>query len=1650
MGIKKNFFAPLALGLGATRRAAILLLVMMLTTATAWATDKTLSGSESYTAQDGDVLTGSTSGTVTIADNASITLSDVTITGGIVCAGTAEITLVGTNSVTGFSGYDPNINAVRYTAGIQVGGSSTTLTIKGNGSLTANGALHSAGIGLSRAWKVDATGGDIVIEGGNITATGDGMGAGIGTGVCFGGDSNKTATLGNITIKGGTVRAIGGTDNGNGIGKGHAYSNGHAVVGTITIYDGIDMVDASSISESVTYMYGETNVTANKTDYFTITEDGNRRVIFPKDDTDYTITIADGIEHGTIACEATTAKLGANVTITATPDQGYIFSRLVVKDAQNNDVESTGNSFIMPRSNVSVSADFAEDPYNGTCGDGVYYAYDSSTYTLNIFGTGAISNRPWDSYACDIQTVVIGSGVTSIGDHAFNGCYYLESVTVYAPSCSLGEDAFDGCDNLANIYVFSNLVDTYKAAWSDYTSIITGITGGYCGATGHETDVVWVLTGESTNYTLTISGTGAMNDYYPDINPAPWNSYAEQIREVVIEKYVTSIGNFAFSECRTLESVTFAEGSQLTSIGDGAFDGTALTSIEIPASVTSIGVDAFSSCDYLESVTFAEGSQLTSIGDGAFASSDLTSITIPASVTSIGEDVFLNCDNLASMAVADGNTVYDSRNGCNAIIEKSTNTLIIGCKNSTIPAGVTSIGAWAFGVTGLTSIEIPASVTSIGDYAFGATGLTSVEIPASVTSIGRCAFQNCLNLATVTVYAPSCSLGEDAFANCNELANIYVFSDLVDGYKDAENWSSYEDKITEMPNPNGKCGDNVRWALTGESTNYTLTITGSGAMANYASSSVQPWNDYRSSIKTVVIGNGVTSIGERAFYNTGLTSIDIPASVTSIGNYTFAKCTGLTSIEIPASVTSIGDDAFWNCSNLATVTFAEDSQLATIGISAFNSCRGLASVEIPASVTSIGERAFSGSSLGSVTFADGSRLESIGNYAFDNTGLTSIEIPASVTSIGERAFYGTGLTSIEIPASVTSIGGSAFANCSNLEAITVDGGNTVYDSRNGCNAIIVKSTNTLIIGCKNSTIPASVTSIDNSAFYATGLTSIEIPAGVTSIGSYAFANTGLTSVEIPASVTSIGSYVFSSCNGLGSVTFAEGSQLTSIGSYAFANTGLTSIEIPAGVTSIGIYAFANTGLTSIEIPASVTNIRGYAFENCPNLATVTVYALECRLGEDAFNNCTKLENIYVFSDLVDDYKTATNWKKYMGKITALPTVTTSYVDATGTLHEGVQAIPLNNVMTTLPAGTYVVNSDVAYTGTITLYGDVNIILADGKTMTASGGNYGIYGYGGGPLTIYGQALGTGILTVTSTNDVGIRVVDGVTINGGTVNATGIFSDGDVTINGGKVTSTIDPGICSNNGTITLGLRNATDYITAESYSASLGIIVKAGQTLTDGISTYSGTLTDEQKIAIAEKVLTPPTYSVTANRATKEDTEYWSTFYHPAAGYTADENTTVYQAAVNTTTNKVELTAVPGREIPADKAVVLKSTQSAITLSRATTTQTLDGNELKGGSTVADGKVPYTLAAKDGMVGFYKFVGAALNPNKAHLEITAPAQSAPAFFGFEENTTAINEHELHESHELSGAWYSLDGRKLSGKPSVKGIYVRNGRKFIIK
>ena len=231
----------------------------------------------------------------------------------------------------------------------------------------------------------------------------------------------------------------------------------------------------------------------------------------------------------------------------------------------------------------------------------------------------------------------------------------------------------------------------------------------------------------------------------------------------------------------------------------------------------------------------------------------------------------------------------------------------------------------------------------------------------------------------------------------------------------------------------GTCGDNLTWDLT----NGVLTISGTGRMTDWVMySSYAPWNSYRGNITSVIIGNGVTSIGSLAFYNcTGLTSVAIPNSVTSIGYRAFYKCTGLTSVTIPNSVTKIGDGAFWGCSGLTSIEIP--NSVTSIGGFAFEACYGLTSVTIPNSVTSIGQYAFS-NCTGLTSIEIPNSVTSIGNDAFYNcSGLTSITIPDSITYIGSETFYGcSGLTSVTIPNSVTSIGDGAFWNCTGLTSIT--------------------------------------------------------------------------------------------------------------------------------------------------------------------------------------------------------------------------------------------------------------------------------------------------------------------------------------------------------------------------------------------------------------------------------------------------------------------------------------------------------------------------------------------------------------------------------------------------------------------------------------
>ena len=469
----------------------------------------------------------------------------------------------------------------------------------------------------------------------------------------------------------------------------------------------------------------------------------------------------------------------------------------------------------------------------------------------------------------------------------------------------------------------------------------------------------------------------------------------------------------------------------------------------------------------------------------------------------------------------------------------------------------------------------------------------------------------------------------------------------------------------------------------------TLTISGEGDMPDDI---YYPWDKYGYFIEKIIISDGVTSIGDRAFPNySELTEVAIPNTITSIGDYAFEFCKKLTNITIPNSVTSIGESAFLNCYSLTDIILP--NSVTSIGELAFYSCYGLTDIIIPNSVTNLGDAVFSRclylasisvdkdnsvyTDIDGVLFTKDKAIllrfpiaKDITKYTIPNSvtdiansafsfceGLTSIIIPNSVTSIGDGAFgYCTSLASISIPSSVTSIGNGAFGDCTSLTDITIPNSVTNIGNRafEYCTSLASIS------------IPNSVTSIENGTFeYCTGLVSISIPNSVTSIGNRAFDYcTSLASISIPSSVTSIGNNAFYSCESLvyisvdnnnlvytdiNGVLFTKDkttllrfpmantnkytipNTVTDIGANAFYGCeGLVSIIIPNSVTSIGTSAFLGcSSLTDVVIPESVISVGEKAFDWCRNLTSIVIPNSVTSIGEYAFGVCMNLTSVTV-------------------------------------------------------------------------------------------------------------------------------------------------------------------------------------------------------------------------------------------------------------------------------------------------------------------------------------------------------------------------------------------------------------------------------------
>ena len=418
-----------------------------------------------------------------------------------------------------------------------------------------------------------------------------------------------------------------------------------------------------------------------------------------------------------------------------------------------------------------------------------------------------------------------------------------------------------------------------------------------------------------------------------------------------------------------------------------------------------------------------------------------------------------------------------------------------------------------------------------------------------------------------------------------------------------------------------------------------LTVEGTGAMRDFSEEVIPPWESILDSITAVEIAEGVTSVGDEAFFLCGkLASVTIPFGVKRIGKWAFSYCGALTGVTIPDGVAVIDENAFSYCGGLKSVTIP--SSVESIGYAAFHSCGKLASVTIQPGVKTIGPSAFYKCvALKEVSIP--SSVTDIGEQAFAECGaLESVTIPEGVVNIGSMAFYQCfALKGVEFPSSVESIGTYAFYDCESLESVA---------------------------------IPEKVTSIGEGVFGAcVGLTSVTIPSSVTSLGVWAFWHCeSLANVEIPSSVKSIGNQAFNGCLSLERVTIP--SSVESVGDYAFYQCGgLTSVTIAEGVKSIGTQAFIYCdGLTHVTIPTSVESIGSYAFYGCDELVGVKMFRVDPpTIGTGCFSECESLLAIIVPAESIETYKEAGGWTTYEEKVVGLAFMRPPVFGATGRMRE---------------------------------------------------------------------------------------------------------------------------------------------------------------------------------------------------------------------------------------------------------------------------------------------------------------------------------------------------------------------------------------------
>lgn len=1160
---------------------------------------------------------------ISIASGASVTLENAKINSngtesgsestqwaGLTCEGSATITLSGENTVRGFFSRFPaihvpsgstltikgtgSLNALHTTFAAGIGGGYDldcgNIVIQGNPTINAKGGNASAGIGGGPR----AACGNITIGGGTITAYNVTGGAAIGSGVTYGtadeeqascgniyiGGGNITATAAtspgtsaggagigsgegasceNITIQGGTVTATGG-GNAAGIGSGCSRNDTTASCGTITINRGIYTVTAtcgSATDNSTVEPIGKGDMstcgTVTVDPYLADGTSGNTRIVATWDNNLANLTGSIKLTDGTTITG--TLPAGSNHKITITDGASITLNNATIATGVNNSsyawagLTCEGNATITLVGENTVKGFYEDYP-------GIYVPPGK---TLTIQGSGSLtaSSNGWGAG--------IGAGYNySSGDHPVLNCGNIVinggaiTATGGRYAAGIGGGHSSSCGNITINYNPSVLY--VKATCdSDATPIGAGSSGSSAGNVSVNSGLFDLTRGNTREITKIRSEfvSGTQWDYCLLSDGAFICSRGGGEPQCAVSPKPE--GNLVIP--------TTLGGETVVGLGDSAFYYcNSVTGVEIPSTVTFIGDRAFAMCFALEDVVIPSG--VTSIGRGAFAGTNLSSVELPSGLKNIAPETFNNCDYLVDVV---------------------------------IPGSVTNIGNNAFAnCDGFERVVIPNGVERIGQFAFADSRIKEVVIPPSVVTVERQAF---VRTFLTDVYVSSSS----------EATRVRGL--LEEGYSEPE-----QGRVPDKDNINYIVGgfeviDGVTWYYLINETNglyngpATAMIARKDAQGNYIPA-VSPSLTGEVTIPATLGGYPVVRIGEKALNGLAdITSVTIPADVTSIDFAAFAWCAGLESVTFEGDgLDHIGVAAFEGCSSLASVAIPEST--GAILERAFGSCTGLREIALPygnSGLATIGENAFQscaptkiylpdsnnrsiyqgrlvnpgGMSLANATIVYTGCTYDWGGYTwtysvedgkielynkgdvvvspsptgvleFPNTSNSYIGYP--IVSIGENAFNGcSGLTGVVIPSTVTNISSGAFKNCEDLGVLYVSIGDT-----------------TRVRALLNSD------NIDN-----TGILIVEQGVGSTSDGSYAlyYRTYGGGTAEI---------YDFSgNGNSLAIPDTIGGFTVTSIGAGAFEDAAFTSVTLPSGIAGIGWQAFNNT-LQDVYVPAGVS------------------------------------------------------------------------------------------------------------------------------------------------------------------------------------------------------------------------------------------------------------------------------------------------------------------------------------------------------------------------------------------------------------------------------------------------------------------------------